>query len=155
METPSQGQSTMTLTDYTVQREAQMAAAEFIDVLNRSTLGQRRPIDQPDRIQAMLDHADLIVAARQGTQLVGVARAITDFSYCTYLSDLAVDENHQRRGIGRALLEETHRLAGHSTMLILLAAPMARDYYPHIGMTPHESCWIRRLDPPQPASIDV
>lgn len=60
----------MTLTDYTVQREAQMAAAEFIDVLNRSTLGQRRPIDQPDRIQAMLDHADLIVAARQGTQLV-------------------------------------------------------------------------------------
>ena len=90
----------------------------------------------------MLRHADLIVTARAGGRLVGVSRAITDFSYCTYLSDLAVDEAHQRRGIGKELLRRTHEAAGRQTVLILLAAPKARGYYPHIGMTGHDSCWI-------------
>jgi ribosomal protein S18 acetylase RimI-like enzyme len=73
--------------------------------------------------------------------LVGVSRAITDFSYCTYLSDLAVDEAFQRRGIGRELIRRTHEAAGLHTSLILLAAPKAESYYPHIGMQPHPSCW--------------
>ena len=75
-------------------------------------------------------------------RLVGVSRAITDFSYCTYLSDLAVDRDYQRQGIGRELIRLTHEAAGLDTMLILLAAPLARTYYPHIGMNPHDSCWI-------------
>jgi predicted N-acetyltransferase YhbS len=90
----------------------------------------------------MLRHADLIVTARAGEQLVGVSRAITDFSYCTYLSDLAVDEAWQRRGIGRELIRRTHEAAGLMTTLILLSAPAAREYYPHIGMQRHDSCWI-------------
>jgi predicted N-acetyltransferase YhbS len=90
----------------------------------------------------MLTHADVIVTARVGELLVGVSRAITDFSYCTYLSDLAVDEAFQRRGIGRELIRYTHEAAGLKTALILLAAPAAREYYPHIGMQKHDSCWI-------------
>ena len=39
----------------------------------------------------MLEHADIIVTARVTGQLVGVSRAVTDFAFCTYLSDLAVD----------------------------------------------------------------
>src|SRR5258705_331703 len=74
--------------------------------------------------------------------LVGVSRAITDFAFCTYLSDLAVDEKYQRQGIGRELIRRTHEAAGLHTTLILLAAPKAQSYYPHIGMTRHESCWI-------------
>jgi predicted N-acetyltransferase YhbS len=74
--------------------------------------------------------------------LVGVSRAITDFAYCTYLSDLAVDGQHQRRGIGRELIRRTHEAAGLHTTLILLAAPKAQTYYPHIGMTKHASCWV-------------
>jgi ribosomal protein S18 acetylase RimI-like enzyme len=122
--------------------EPALAAAEFIDVLRRSTLGERRPIDAPAIIAGMLEHADLIVTARAGGMLVGVSRALTDFSYCTYLSDLAVDHEYQRRGIGRELLRRTHGAAGEHTTLILLAAPKARDYYPHIGLTAHDSCWI-------------
>jgi GNAT superfamily N-acetyltransferase len=90
----------------------------------------------------MLENASLIVTARLAGKLVGVARAISDFNYCTYLSDLAVDQAMQRCGIGRNLIEHVHRAAGLKTMLILLAAPAARDYYPHIGMHPHDSCWI-------------
>ena len=82
----------------------------------------------------MLVHADIIVTARAGGLLVGISRAITDFHYCTYLSDLAVDRDYQRRGIGKELIRRTHEAAGMHTTLILLAAPKARTYYPHVGM---------------------
>lgn len=116
---------------------------EFIDLLVRSTLAERRPVDQPETIAGMLRHADVVATARDdGGLLIGVSRAITDFSYCTYLSDLAVDAAYQRRGIGRELIARTHAAAGTHTMLILLSAPQARTYYPHIGLRRHESCWI-------------
>lgn len=123
--------------------ELQLSSAEFVDVLRRSTLAARRPVDHAETIAVMLRNADILVTARtEDRLLVGVSRAISDFAYCTYLSDLAVDEAYQRQGIGRELIRRTHEAAGLNTMLILLAAPAARDYYPHIGMTKHESCWI-------------
>ncbi len=126
----------------TYQLEPGLSAEEFVDVLVRSTLAERRPVGEPDTVRAMLKNADVIVTARLGGLLVGVSRAVTDFAYCTYLSDLAVDEAHQRRGIGRELVRRTHEAAGPHTTLILLAAPRAQSYYPHIGMAKHESCWI-------------
>lgn len=128
--------------DVRYQLEPDLSPGEFIDVLRRSTLAERRPVDNADIIGGMLGNADVIVTARAGELLVGVSRAITDFSYCTYLSDLAVDESHQRRGIGRELIRRTHEAAGLKTTLILLSAPAAREYYPHIGMQRHDSCWI-------------
>lgn len=125
----------------TYQLEPDLTADEFIDVLVRSTLAERRPVGDRERIALMLKNADVIVTARLDGVLVGVSRAITDFVYCTYLSDLAVDEAHQRKGIGRELIHRTHAAAGPGTTLTLLAAPKARDYYPHIGMTHHDSCW--------------
>ena len=124
------------------QIEPQLAADEFIDVLRRSTLAERRPVDDSDRIRRMIEQADIVLTARVDSLLVGVSRAITDYSYCTYLSDLAVDESFQRQGIGRELIRRTHEAAGCQTMLILLAAPRSRSYYPHIGMQQHESCWF-------------
>jgi hypothetical protein len=131
----------------TYQREASLEPDEFIDVLHRSTLAERRPIHELETIRAMLANADVIVTARHGTLLVGVSRAITDFAFCTYLSDLAVDVAFQKQGIGKELLRRTHVEAGLCTNLILLAAPKAVAYYPHIGMTRHESCWITARRP--------
>lgn len=126
----------------TYQTEPSLMADEFIDLLVRSTLAERRPVDDRERIEAMLRNADLIMTARSGGRLVGVARAITDFAYCCYLSDLAVDESYQRQGIGKELMRRVAEAAGPQTKLILLAAPKAADYYPKIGMTRHESCWV-------------
>ncbi len=115
--------------------EPALAVGEFIDLLRRSTLAERRPVDDIGRIARMLAEADIVLCARdRAGKLVGVSRAITDFSYCCYLSDLAVDATRQRGGIGRELIRRTHEQAGGETMLILLAAPKALDYYPHIGM---------------------
>jgi len=99
--------------------------SQFVDILRRSTLGQRRPIDNPERIEKMLKHANVLITAWEGDKLVGVSRALTDFSFCCYLSDLAVDEAYQRRGIGKRLIEETKKTAGNDAKLILLAAPAA------------------------------
>ncbi|WP_406695960.1 GNAT family N-acetyltransferase [Singulisphaera sp. Ch08] len=128
--------------DLTYQSEPDLDPREFIDLLTRSTLAERRPVNDAGTIHGMLTQADLIVTARQDGLLVGVSRAITDYHFCTYLSDLAVDEAYQRGGIGRELIRLTHEAAGLKTTLILLAAPKAREYYPRIGMIPHDSCWI-------------
>jgi predicted N-acetyltransferase YhbS len=124
------------------QVEQNLSSIEFVDVLLRSGLAERRPVDEPETISTMIRNADLLLTARVDGQLVGVSRAITDFAFCTYLSDLAVDVAYQGRGIGRELIQRTHEAAGRHTTLILLAAPKAETYYPHIGMTRHESCWI-------------
>lgn len=121
--------------------EPDLPVQEFIDLLGRSTLAERRPVSDPIRIGRMLREADLIVTARSGGLLVGVSRALSDYSFCTYLSDLAVDEAFQRQGIGQELIRRTREAGGPDAMLILLAAPKAREYYPHIGFTLHDSCW--------------
>jgi GNAT superfamily N-acetyltransferase len=127
----------------TYNHEPDLAVAEFIDLLHRSTLARRRPVEDVPRIEGMLRNADVVMAARTAEGLlVGISRAITDFHFCTYLSDLAVDQAHQRCGIGKQLIRRTHEHAGLGTNLILLSAPAARDYYPYIGMQPHESCWL-------------
>ena len=127
---------------YRLEAYPELRAEEFIRLLERSTLSDRRPVDEADTIRGMLVHADVIVTARAGGLLVGISRAITDFHYCTYLSDLAVDADWQRRGIGRELIKRTHEAAGIHTTLILLAAPKAQTYYPHVGLAAHESCWM-------------
>ena len=119
-----------------------ITAAEFIDVLRRSTLAERRPIDNANCIQAMLVHADLLCTAWDGDTLVGIARSVTDFEYCCYLSDLAVDEAYQKCGIGKKLIELTKSRLGSRAMIILLAAPKAEAYYPKIGFDAHRSAWI-------------
>jgi predicted N-acetyltransferase YhbS len=123
--------------------ESQLSVEDFIDVLRRSTLAERRPVHDVQLMEKMLGQADLLVTARDDAGLlVGVSRALTDYAYSTYLADLAVDEAFQGRGIGRELIRRTHEAAGLHTMLILLAAPKAETYYPHIGMRQHGSCWV-------------
>lgn len=124
------------------QHDRTISAGEFIDVLRRSTLDQRRPVDDEPRIQRMLDGANILITAWSGELLVGVSRALSDFSYCCYLSDLAVDVAFQRQGIGKRLIEETHCVSGDQTTLILLSAPAAVSYYPHIGMKRFTECFL-------------
>ncbi len=116
--------------------------AEFVDLLRRSTLAERRPVEDPRAIEAMLAHANLLCTAWDEAKLVGVARSLTDFEYCCYLSDLAVDKDYQKKGIGKELLRLTQSRLGPKAKIILLAAPKAADYYPHIGLEAHDSAWI-------------
>lgn len=122
--------------------DAAITPAQFVDVLRRSTLAERRPVDDPAAIAAMLQHGNLLVTAWDGATLVGVARTLTDFLYCGYLSDLAVDEGFQKHGVGRELIRLTQSRLGPNAKLILLAAPKAVAYYPKIGFDQHPSAWL-------------
>ncbi|MER5451346.1 GNAT family N-acetyltransferase [Streptomyces sp. NPDC002764] len=116
---------------------------EVLALYRASGLGERRPIADRERFAAMLAHANLVLTARDddGT-LLGIVRAVSDFSYVTYLSDIAVIRDRQRSGIGRALIDATAAEAPQAK-IVLLSAPAAVDYYPHIGFTRHESAWVR------------
>ncbi|MBX6374434.1 MAG: GNAT family N-acetyltransferase [Acetobacteraceae bacterium] len=129
--------------------EGRLDVAEFVEVIRRS--GLNRPVAQTERIAAMLAHANLVVTAREATaggqgRLIGVARSLTDFAYCCYLSDLCVDAAWQGKGVGRALVAETKRIVGPGSMLLLLSAPAAMDYYPRIGMERVANGFIIRRD---------
>ncbi|SFP02659.1 Acetyltransferase (GNAT) domain-containing protein [Enterovibrio norvegicus DSM 15893] len=114
----------------------------FIDLLKRTTLGERRPVENTNCIRGMLDNSNLIVTAWDSSKLVGVARSVTDFYYCCYLSDLAVDEKYQRLGIGKQLQIQTQAQIQSTCKLFLIAAPTANEYYEQLGYTRNERCWV-------------
>jgi predicted N-acetyltransferase YhbS len=116
---------------------------QVIELYRASTLGERRPVDERDRMEKMLRNANLVISAWDGDLMVGISRSLTDFTYATYLSDLAVRESYQRQGIGKELVRRTKELSGQAAV-ILLSAPKAVDYYPHIGFSQHPSAWVLR-----------
>jgi GNAT superfamily N-acetyltransferase len=113
----------------------------MIELYVDSTLGERRPVDDRQRMARMLEEADLVITAWEEDLMVGISRCVTDWVYCTYLSDLAVRAEYQGQGIGKELVRLT-REATPGASVILLAAPAAVDYYPRIGMTRHDSAWV-------------
>ena len=123
---------------------------QVLGLYHDSSLGERRPIDDRQIASDMLRHANLVVTAWDQEKLVGIARSLTDFSYVAYLADLAVRRSHQRRGIGAALIDKTRARMGPRSIIVLLSAPAAVAYYPHIGFQPHNSAWVLAATDPFP-----
>ncbi|BDX22457.1 N-acetyltransferase [Polynucleobacter sp. TUM22923] len=121
---------------------AVISAEQAIDLYKRSTLGERRPVDNVASFNDMLLNANLLITAWDSEKLIGISRSLTDFSYVAYLADLAVDEAYQRQGIGKRLIEETKMRLGPECMIVLLAAPKANTYYEHIGFEHHSRAWV-------------
>ncbi|MEJ2154640.1 MAG: GNAT family N-acetyltransferase [Desulfobacteraceae bacterium] len=119
---------------------------QFIELLRASTLGERRPIDDRECMAGMVKNSNLMVSAWHGERLVGIARSVTDFHYACYLSDLAVHKNYQKAGIGKHLQVVTQEQLGPQCKLILIAAPAANAYYPHLGYTQNQRCWVLDRD---------
>lgn len=108
-----------------------LLTADVISVYQSA--GLNRPVGDTERINQMYQHSNLVISAWHQNELVGVARSLTDFCYCCYLSDLAVKEAYQKHGIGKRLIELTREAIGEQSMLLLLSAPGAMEYYPKVG----------------------
>ena len=119
---------------------------QFIELLQSSTLAERRPVDDRECMDGVVNNSNLIVTAWDGDKLVGIARSITDFHYACYLSDLAVDKEYQHYGIGKQLQMLTQDQLGANCKLILIAAPAANSYYEHLGFSNNERCWVLERD---------
>ena len=121
---------------------ASVSVSQFRDVLNASTLGDRRPVDDSECLHGMLANSNLTISAWQGDTLVGIARSVSDKHYACYLSDLAVSAQVQHQGIGKALIDLTLKQLKPTCKLILIAAPKANDYYRKLGFEHNDRCWI-------------
>jgi GNAT superfamily N-acetyltransferase len=122
--------------------DAELSVEGVIELYKKSTLGERRPIDRPDVFAGMIANADIIITAWHDEKLVGISRALTDYTYVTYLADLAVDAQYQSQGIGKRLIDETQKRTDPGCMMVLLAAPKANDYYPKLGFTHNPRAWM-------------
>ncbi|MEC0257213.1 GNAT family N-acetyltransferase [Paenibacillus lautus] len=115
--------------------------SEVEEVFIRS--GIRRPVGDTDRIQRMIDNADEIITAREGSKLVGFLRAITDYSYCCYISDIAVDTDYQGLGIGRELIKILKdKLGEEEIQYVLTSAPKAAGFYERIGFERADKAFV-------------
>ena len=126
--------------------DAEITVDAAIELYNRSTLGERRPVDRPDIFAGMLRNADITVTAWDEDRLVGISRSLTDYTYVAYLADLAVDASYQHQGIGRRLIQETRERLGPECMIVLLAAPKANDYYAKLGFEHNPRAWVLQDD---------
>jgi len=106
--------------------------------------GISRPTKDIPRIAQMFANANIVISAWDGARLIGVSRALTDYSYCCYLSDLAVDAAYQRHGIGRELIRRIQSVIGEEVSLILLSAPAAMPYYRKVGFALADNAYVVR-----------
>jgi GNAT superfamily N-acetyltransferase len=129
-------------------REHDVSVGEFRRLLVDSGLDRIRPVADDQRLHALLRGANLTVTARSGPQrsLLGIARCVTDFAWCCYLSDLAVARSAQGLGIGQRLLDEVRRQLGPEVSITLVSVPEATGFYAKAGMTPlQHAYWYPRL----------
>ncbi len=127
----------------TYQINTPITPEQFVELLGKCRLGARRPLDNYYVIKGMLDNADFLVTAWEELELIGVARCVSDFSYCCYLSDLAVAEDYQQQDVGHMMIKKIEQQLPPSCRIILLSAPDAADYYPKIGFEKHDNAWVK------------
>jgi GNAT superfamily N-acetyltransferase len=123
-----------------IQLEQHVSLEEYQENLIQSGLCQRRPMDQPQFLNRMISGANLVITAREDGQLIGLLRGLSDFCYRTFVADLAVAHSHQRKGIGKQLLEKCREIAPEARIL-LLSAEDAVPFYQKLGFHLHERCY--------------
>ncbi|WP_026954624.1 GNAT family N-acetyltransferase [Algoriphagus vanfongensis] len=122
------------------QIEKEISLEEYISILESSTLSKRRPMENHSQLRRMISGSNLIITARSEGKLVGLLRALSDFSFRCFIADLAVDASYQKQGIGKTLLQEA-RNSAEDARLFLFAAETAIPFYHKLGFYPHNHCF--------------
>ena len=115
-----------------------VSADEYISFLKRTDLGSQYPKERFEkRIACLVDSASISLTARNGEgRLVGVLLGLTDFAYWLYVTDLGVDRDYERQGIGRRLIKAAHEAAGgeKDIAVYLIANENVVPFYEKCGM---------------------
>ena len=126
-----------------IRRESKISVREFQQVLEESALAERRPVWDHDRLAMMLRNSNLILCARDQGRLIAIARCMSDFAYCCYLSDLAVIKSYQNMGIGKQILNQIESYLHPEAKIVLLSSPSAVGYYPKAGFEKHPASFVK------------
>lgn len=119
-------------------KEERISAKEYIDFLKRTDLGSQYPKERfEERIAKLVKNVSISLVARNESGLViGILFGLTDYVYWLYVTDLGVDRNYERRGIGRRLMKTAHDIAGgeKDIAIYLIANENAVPFYEKLGM---------------------
>lgn len=128
-------------------RTEYISADEHIDFLKRSDLGKQYP--KEDFYQRVSDlvkniQISLVVRNRQA-RVIGICFGITDFAYWLMITDLGVDRVYEKQGLGKAMMEAAHELAGGEKKIVVFAYANenAIPFYKKIGMEETQSMMIK------------
>ena len=126
------------MADNIIINSERLSAGEYIDFLKRTDLGSQYPKERfEERIARLVNTVSISLTARnEEGLLVGALFGLTDFAYWLYVTDLGVDRNYERRGIGRRLMKAAHELAGgeKDIAVYLIANEKAVPFYEKLGM---------------------
>ena len=124
--------------DSIIIKEERLNSAEYIDFLKRTDLGSQYPKERfYERIKKLVKNVSISLVARNEKGLiVGVLFGLTDFCYWLYITDLGVDRNYERQGIGSKLMKKAHEIAGgeKDIAVYLIANDNAIPFYEKLGM---------------------
>ena len=115
---------------------------QVIHLYKQSFIELKRPVEDKLKMEALIDHANVIITAWDNKTLVGICRGFSDFNFVTYISDLAVLKDYQTQGIGKELLAKVKDFTDHSTRLVLLSNVSANTYYEKLGFSRHDRAWV-------------
>ena len=119
-------------------KEERLSSSEYIDFLKRTDLGSQYPKERfYERIEKLVKNVSIsLVARNENGLIVGVLFGLTDFCYWLYITDLGVDRNYERQGIGSKLIKKAHEIAGgeKDIAVYLIANENAIPFYEKLGM---------------------
>ena len=130
---------------YTIRQE-RLTPEAYIGFLRRTDLGSQYPKERfHERIATLVEKASISLTARDDAgDLIGVGFGITDFAYWLFITDLGVVREWTGKGVGRALVQEMHKLAGGEDNIIMYtcANENATGFYEKLGMTKPEDVYV-------------
>ena len=119
-----------------------ISAKEYVEFLTRTDLGMQYPKERfAARIQKLVKNAAISLTAREESgKIVGVLFAVTDFAYWMFVTDLGVDREWVKTGIGKRLMEKALAVAGGEKDIIVYtcANREAVGFYEKLGMKKSE-----------------
>ena len=118
---------------------------DVIKLYSACFLENPRPTDDSERLSKMIQSASLLCTAYDNNALVGMCRALSDFSYVTYISDLAVLPAYQGKQIGKKMLDIIAQKSESVEKIVLLSSQSANSYYPHLNFEPHQRAWVKYM----------
>ena len=137
--------------NYTIRPE-RLTPEAYIGFLRRTDLGSQYPKERfRERIATLVEKVSISLTARDDEgDLIGVGFGITDFAYWLFITDLGVVREWTGKGVGKALVQEMHRIAGgnlagsgeKNIIMYTCANENATGFYEKLGMVKPDDIYM-------------
>lgn len=118
--------------------DAAIAWTEVADLFAAVGWSAREPSD----VREAFGRSTLKAFAFAGDELIGFGRTVDDGKFYATVVDVVVSPAHQRRGVGRAIVEDLQSRMPGFLVVTLTAAPDVQPFYAKLGWQNSSTCMI-------------